>query len=67
MSVLSVKSAIIEDTGNYSCILPTTGESVTVMLNILKGEHFIAKEEPPGHKMVTQQAKLHSILSLVTL
>jgi len=39
VSVLSIKSAIIEDTGNYSCILPSTGERVTVMLNILKGEH----------------------------
>lgn len=39
VSILSIKSAIIEDTGNYSCILPATGERVTVMLNILKGEH----------------------------
>jgi hypothetical protein len=38
VSVLSIKSAIIEDTGNYSRILPATGERVTVMLNILKGK-----------------------------
>jgi len=38
VSVLSIKSAIIEDTGNYSCILPTTGEKTTASLHILKGE-----------------------------
>ena len=44
VSVLSIKSAIIEDTGNYSCILPVTGESATVTLNILKGGHAFCLE-----------------------
>ena len=44
VSVLSIKSAIIEDTGNYSCILPVTGESATVTLNILKGGHVFCLE-----------------------
>ena len=37
VSILSIKSAISEDTGNYSCILPNTGEKVTASLHILKG------------------------------
>ena len=37
VSLLSIKSAISEDTGNYSCILPNTGEKVTASLHILKG------------------------------
>lgn len=39
VSVLSIKSAIIEDAGNYSCHLPHSDESITVALQILKGEH----------------------------
>jgi len=39
VSILSIKSAITEDTGNYSCILPNTGEKVTASLHILKSEH----------------------------
>lgn len=39
VSSLSIKSAISEDTGNYSCILPNTGDKVTASLHILKGEH----------------------------
>ena len=37
VSSLSIKSAISEDTGNYSCILPNTGDKVTASLHILKG------------------------------
>jgi len=39
VSLLSIKSAITEDTGNYTCTLPTTGDKVTASLMILKGEH----------------------------
>ena len=38
VSTLSIKSAITEDTGNYSCILPNSGEKVTASLLILKGD-----------------------------
>ena len=38
VSSLSIKSAITEDTGNYSCILPQTGQKVTASLIILKGD-----------------------------
>ena len=38
VSTLSIKSAITEDTGNYSCILPNTEEKVTASLLILKGD-----------------------------
>ena len=38
VSILSIKSAITEDSGNYSCILSSSGEKVTASLVILKGE-----------------------------
>ena len=41
VSLLSIKSAIIEDTGNYSCTLPTSGDKVTASLLILKGSHLV--------------------------
>jgi len=56
VSVLSIKSAIIEDTGNYSCILPVTGESATVTLNILKGEH--SSELRPDNLQASDVEKL---------
>ena len=44
MSLLSIKSAIIEDTGNYTCILPATEHTVTASLHILKGNSNIFLE-----------------------
>jgi len=39
VSTLSIKSAIKEDSGNYSCLLPSTSLTVTASLQILKAEH----------------------------
>ena len=41
VSLLSIKSAIIEDTGNYTCILPSTEHQVSASLHILKGSSNI--------------------------
>ena len=37
VSLLSIKSAIISDSGNYSCHLPFSNTSTTVQLTIIKG------------------------------
>jgi len=66
VSVLSIKSAIIEDTGNYSCILPTTGERVTVMLNILKGEHS-SELRPDSMQTSFSQTLKPNCLVIITL
>jgi len=39
VSTLSIKSAIKEDSGNYTCLLPSTSLTVTASLQILKAEH----------------------------
>jgi len=39
VSTLSIKSAIKEDSGNYSCHLPSASLTVTASLQILKAEH----------------------------
>ena len=38
LSVLTIKSAILKDAGNYSCLLPETNHSDTVRLTIIDGE-----------------------------
>eukprot|EP00094_Tigriopus_californicus_P009616 TCALIF_09271-PA protein Name:"Protein of unknown function" AED:0.11 eAED:0.11 QI:0/0.66/0.25/0.75/1/1/4/0/212 len=42
LSVLSIKSAILEDSGNYSCVLASTNHSDTVRLTVVNGEHSAA-------------------------
>ncbi len=37
LSVLSIKSAILEDSGNYSCLLPASNHSDTARLTVLNG------------------------------
>ena len=38
LSRLTIKSAIIEDSGNYTCVLPATNYSDTVRLVVVSGE-----------------------------
>lgn len=42
LSILSIKSAILEDSGNYSCVLASTNHSDTVRLTVVNGEHSAA-------------------------
>lgn len=58
VSVLSIKSAITEDSGNYTCKIPRTNISATANLSILKGEH--SSELKPE----TLQASKGRLLSL---
>ena len=44
MSRLTIKSAIIEDSGNYTCVLPTTNYSDTVRLVVVSGK---SSQSPP--------------------
>ncbi len=37
LSVLSIKSAILEDSGNYSCLLGATNHSDTVRITVVNG------------------------------
>jgi hypothetical protein len=43
LSVLSIKSAISEDSGNYSCGLPHSNILTEVPIIILKGDNFVAE------------------------
>ena len=40
LSLLSIKSATVEDSGNYSCTLPTANLSDTVRLVVVDGNYF---------------------------
>ena len=42
LSVLSIKSAIVDDSGNYSCVHAETNHSDTIRLIVVDGEHSAA-------------------------
>jgi len=75
LSRLTIKSAILQDSGNYSCLLPQTNHSDTVRLVVVDGEHSAAiyksTEEAKTNKAVAGVALNHStwlrVLSLYVL
>jgi len=69
VSTLSIKSAIQEDSGNYSCLLPSSPHTATATLQILKAEHSSELKPETGGGAIPLLSSLVILVSciLVTL